>query len=135
MKKIFCSVALICLLAPGATGVTFAQDNSVPTAQKQGDGPSRHLDPDKLLRKMTRELDLTSDQQSQIKPILIDQNQKAKAVFQDQSLSDKNRRSRMKSIRADNKVKIEALLTPVQKQKYEAMKMNTRHGGGEHSQS
>jgi Spy/CpxP family protein refolding chaperone len=34
------------------------------------------------------------------------------------------------SIREDNKAKIEAVLTPDQKQKYEDMQQNMRRGGG-----
>ena len=43
------------------------------------------MDPDRQLEHMTKELDLSADQQSQIKPVLVDRQQKMQAIFQDQS--------------------------------------------------
>jgi protein CpxP len=53
------------------------------------------------------------------------------AVFQDQSLSREDRRSKMMAIRQDSEGKITALLTDQQKQKYQAMqeRMQERRGG------
>ncbi len=125
------NLALSGALLLGATGATLAvaQDNAPPPQSgEQGRGPIR-MDPDQQLQHMTRQLDLSADQQSQIKPILVDRQQKMQAVFQDQSLSREDRRAKMQSIRQDGQSKIEAVLNDQQKQKFEAMQERGRGRG------
>ncbi|MFZ0742831.1 MAG: hypothetical protein WAM85_00400 [Terracidiphilus sp.] len=125
------SLALGCLLALGLTAAAVAQDNPPPPQEQgqSGRGPGR-MDPDQMLKHMTKQLDLTADQQSQIKPLLVDRQQKMQAVFQDDSLSREDRRAKMRSIQEDTHSKIEAVLNDQQKQKFEAMqnRMGRRRG-------
>jgi Spy/CpxP family protein refolding chaperone len=88
------------------------------------------MDPDRQLDRLTRQLSLTAEQQSQIKPLLVDRQQKMQALFQEQSLSREDRRARAETIASETKGKIEAVLNDQQKQKYEAMQERMRHGGG-----
>jgi hypothetical protein len=91
------------------------------------------MDPNKQLQHLTRELDLSADQQSQIKPVLEDRDQQMQALFADQSLSQQDRRAKGRSITQASKSKIEAVLNDEQKQKFEAMQQQMRqgrHGGG-----
>jgi periplasmic protein CpxP/Spy len=122
MRNSLVSLALGTLLAVSAPGAAFAQDNPPPPQDQgqQGRGPMR-MDPSRQLERMTRELSLTADQQGQIKPMLVDRQQKMEAVFQDQSLSQEDRRAKMQSIRQDSRSKIEGVLNDNQKQKFEAM--------------
>jgi periplasmic protein CpxP/Spy len=127
---------LICLslgglLAIGAAGTAMAQDNAAPGQQQgqTGRGPMR-MNPDRQLERMTRELALTADQQNQIKPLLVDRQQKMEATFQDQSLSEQDRRAKMQSIRQESQGKIEAVLNDQQKQKFEAMEERPRNRRG-----
>jgi NACalpha-BTF3-like transcription factor len=126
-NKLF-TLALGGLLTLGVSGSALAQDNAAPQ-QQQGRGPGR-MNPDKQLEHMTRELGLTADQQTQIKPILIDRQQKMEAIFQDQSIAQQDRRARMQSIRQDSQSKIEAVLNDQQKQKFAAMQEHMRGRGG-----
>jgi hypothetical protein len=87
------------------------------------------MDPDRQLEHMTRALDLTADQQSQLKPLLVDRQQKMQALFQDQSISQDDRHAKARSIMTDSNGKIEAVLNDQQKQKFEAMQQRMRHGG------
>ncbi len=122
------NLALSGALLLGATGATLAlaQDNAPPPQNgEQGRGPMR-MNPDEQLQHMTRQLDLSADQQSQIKPILVDRQQKMQAVFQDQSLAREDRRAKMQSIRQDSQSKIEVVLNDQQKQKFEAMQERGR---------
>ncbi len=89
------------------------------------------MDPDRQLEHMTKELGLSADQQSQIKPLLVERQQKMQAIFQDQSLSREDRRARMQAIRTDSQSKIEAVLNDQQKQKFEAMQQHMGRRGGE----
>lgn len=123
------TLALGALLATGTT--TMAQDNAPPPQDQgpSGRGGPRHMDPDRQLQRLTKQLDLTSDQQSQIKPLLVDRQQKAEALFQDQSLTPEDRRSKMHSIQQDTRSKIAAVLSDQQKQKFESMEQHMGRGG------
>jgi len=65
-----------------------AQDSAPPPAPdqsqqaQQGRGHGR-MDPDTQLQHMTQQLDLTADQQSQIKPLLVERQQKLEALRAD----------------------------------------------------
>jgi len=134
MKNKVLTLAFGSLLTLGVTAAAIAQDNTPPPPQDQGQGPGpgqRRMDPNRQLERMTRQLNLTEDQQTQIKPILVDRQQKMEALFQDQSLSQEDRRAKMRSIRQDSQTKIEGVLNDEQKQKFEAMQehMGRRRGG------
>ena len=129
MRKTLCSVAIAGLLGFGMTA--FAQDS---TQQQPADAPAMHgpahrgMDPDQQLAHMTKALNLSTDQQAQIKPILENQHQQMMQVHQDQSLSRQDKMTKMKSLNGDTNSKIEAVLNDQQKQKFEAMqqKMEAR---------
>lgn len=131
MANALFTLALGGTLALGVSGAAFAQDNSPSQPQTQSQtqamprGPMR-MDPDRQLQHMTRMLGLTGDQQSQIKPLLVDRQQKMQSVFQDPSLSPQDRRTRMQSIRLDTRAKIEAVLNDQQKQTFESMQPRGR---------
>ena len=133
MRKTLCTIALTGLLGLGMTA--FAQDQS--TAPPPMHGPhGQMMNPDKQLEHLTKTLSLTSDQQTQIKPILENQQQQMMQLHEDQSLSRDDKMAKAKSLHADTTSKIEAVLTPDQKQKYEAMqqqmqeRMQQRMQGG-----
>jgi len=61
------------------------------------------MDPDRQLAHLTKTLNLSADQQTQIKPILLDRQQKMQVLWQDQSLSRQDRRSKAIAIQQDTK--------------------------------
>jgi protein CpxP len=117
------TLALTGLLTLGmAAGAAFAQDNSTPPPQNPNyQGRRGDFGPDAQLKHLTKQLDLSADQQSQIKPILESRQQQTQALWQDQSLSRDDRHQKMTAIQSDTNSKIEAVLNDTQKQKYEAM--------------
>jgi len=122
-NKIF-AIALGGLLAFGASAALYAQDQAPDNGQQQGQwgqGHRRGPNADRQLEHLTRTLNLSADQQSQIKPLLMDRQQKMQALWQDQSLSPQDRRSKMMAIRQDTNTKLEAALNDQQKQQFEAM--------------
>src|SRR6187402_3145182 len=145
MNKVFRSFALSGLLVAGvaayaqtdaataqqpATGTT-TQDNTTP----HGGRHMRKQNPDRQMKMLTKRLELTSDQQTQIKPILEDRAQQMQALRADQSAARADKMAKMKSLRDDSNQKIEAVLNDTQKQKFEAIqqKMQERMQNHRHN--
>ena len=132
MRNPVFTLALGSMLALGAATTTiYAQDTTTqpqaatPQQGQWGHGP-RRMDPDRQLQHMTKALNLSSDQQTQIKPILQERQQKMQALWQDQSLSREDRHSKAQEIQQDTHSKIEAVLNDEQKQKFETMQQRMR---------
>ena len=114
------------MLALGAQAALYAQEQAPATSGPQqgqwGHGHHRRtMDPDRQLAHLTKTLNLSADQQSQIKPLLVDRQQKMQALWQDESLSKQDRRSKAQAIREDTRTKLEATLNDQQKQQFEAL--------------
>lgn len=92
------------------------------------------MDPDARLAHMTKRYKLTADQQSQIKPILQDEQQQMQSMHSDTSMSRDDKRSKMMSLHESNNQKIEAVLTDEQKQKFEADQQKMQQRRAEHMQ-
>jgi periplasmic protein CpxP/Spy len=138
MKRQLCSLVLTGLLA---TGVMLAQEpGSAPeqgAPQAEGGGMGGHrgghmMDPDQRLAKMTKRYKLTADQQSQIKPILQDEQQQMQAMRSDTTSSREDKHAKMQSMHQASTQKIEAVLTDEQKQKFEADQQKMQQHRGEH---
>jgi len=137
-KKLF-TIALGGLLAIGASAVALAQDTPPPPPNPSQDqagppqqgygGRGMRMDPDRQLARLTRELSLTTDQQTQIKPLLVERQQKMQALMQDQSVAPEDRRAQMRSIMEGTNNSIKALLNEDQKQKFAAMQERMHHNG------
>ena len=140
MRNRLFTLALGGALTLGLSSAALAQDNASPSpspaqapdqGEPQGQPPrgAMRMDPDRQLEHMTRALGLSADQQSQIKPLLVERQQKIEALFQDQSVAGPDRRARMQSIQQNTQSKIEAVLNDQQKQKFEAMQERGRDRG------
>ena len=144
MKNQLCRIALSGLLATGLTlgsAAAFAQDSPAPDASAQpGGGGGGHMGrmqmtPDEQVARMTKRYNLSADQQTQIKPILANQQQQMMALRQDTSTPREDKMAKMKSIREDSSTKIQAILNDTQKKQFaeDQQKMQERmqqRGGG-----
>lgn len=137
-RQVLCTLVLTGLLG---TGVMVAQEpGSAPeqnAPQTEGGGMGhrggmRMMDPDKRLAHMTKRYKLTADQQSQIKPILQDEQQQMQSMRSDTSTSREDRRSKMMSLHQTTNQKIEAVLTDEQKQKFDADQQKMQQRRAEH---
>ncbi len=123
-----------------------AQDASSTQPQENGPGPDHGgmhrgpMSPDQELSHLTKALDLTSDQQTQIKPILQDRHDQLMQLHQDGSLSRDARMAKMKTLDDESNTKLQAVLNDQQKTKYEKMvadrkermaQMRGMHHGGD----
>lgn len=126
------------LITLGSSCAALAQDTPPPPPNAgqdqpqpgmQADGPhgrGMRMDPDRQLQRLTSELNLTTDQQTQIKPLLVERQQKMQALMQDQSGAPEDRRIQARSIMEGTSNSIKALLNDDQKQKFEAMQERMR---------
>jgi protein CpxP len=132
MKKQLLSAALSALFGMGvAIAAPQAQDS--PAAGQSTEAPRRHhADPSHQLKMLTKRLNLTSDQQNQILPILTDQQQQIQALRNDSSLARKDRWAKVRSIREDSEAKIKNVLTDGQKQTYDQMLQKMRERAQQH---
>lgn len=119
LRKLTYSGLLVAALTAGAS-LVYAQEAAQPT-----EPPAAHHkhapNPDREAKHLTKVLNLSSDQENQIKPILADQKQQIKALRDDSALAPKDKREKMMSIRQDSKTKLEAVLNDQQKQQFEQM--------------
>jgi periplasmic protein CpxP/Spy len=127
MKKLILPTALAIGLA--IAGVS-AWAQMGPTTGGPGGGQMGHgpMSPDQKLQMMTKQLNLTSDQQEKIKPILESESQQMQTLRQDSSLSGEDRMSKMRQIRQSTNEQIKPILNSDQQQKFQEM-MSHGHGG------
>ena len=130
MKNQLTRVVLSGFLVTGLTLCSAFAQQAAPTptpdasAQQPMNGPGRMghgpMDPDKAVAHMAKRYNLSADQQTQIKPILVAQQQQMQALRQDSSVSREDKMAKMKSMHEDASTKIQAVLNDTQKQKFAA---------------
>jgi len=118
---------LVCLFA----AFTIAQDNSGPSQPAPG-APPEHWrghgqpDPAKRTEMLTKQLDLTSEQQAKVLDLLKSQQSQMEKLRSDSSLSQDDRRDKMMDIHKSTTDQIHALLNPDQQKKWD--EMQSKHG-------
>lgn len=125
MKKQIGSLAFCALFGVGAIiAAPVAQDQATaPPSEQNGQAVVRHhrTDPNRRLHFLTKKLNLTSDQQKQILPLLTQQQQQMQQLFSDHSLTRKDRFAKMRAVREQTTSSIKAVLNDQQKQQWEQM--------------
>jgi protein CpxP len=103
----------------------------------QGGGGRRGpMTSDEQLKRLTKDLDLTADEQSKIKPILVDGQKKMEDARNDSSGDRQAMRQKMMQIRQDTNDQIRAQLDDKQKEKFDKQeqerqdRMQNRGRGG-----
>jgi Spy/CpxP family protein refolding chaperone len=132
MKKVILSSALAFTMAfsSSAAFAQMGQSGAMGQGSGQWHGQRGPMSADQRLQMLTQQLNLTSDQQAQIKPILENESQQMQAVQQDSSLSQQDRMSKMKEIRETTASQIKPILNADQQAKWEQMMSHRgQHGG------
>jgi hypothetical protein len=124
MKKQFGLFALCVILGAG-----LAQAAPLPQEAPAAAQASHRADPSQQLRRLTKRLNLTSEQQDRLLPILTERQQQMTALLNDTSLPAQDRHAKMRALRADSDSKIKAVLNDSQKQQYEQMREHRRQHG------
>jgi Spy/CpxP family protein refolding chaperone len=130
-RKMFRSWMLrVVVLAIGATALSalpaMAQDPTAPPPQGQA-GPE-HGGPGRgnQVEFLTKKLNLTPDQVTQVKAIDADTMKQMRALREDTSVADQDKRAKMMDIHKASQGKIRALLTADQQTKFDALQMEMR---------
>lgn len=101
---------------------------------KHGKRSGHQPDPQKRVKRMTKQLKLSSDQQSKILDILQDQQKQFESLRSDTSSSQEERHSKMMDLRKSTDDQIRGVLNPDQQKKFDQMlakreqRMQGRHG-------
>ena len=106
------------------------QNPSAPAPSSGGtQGPAAHRcmpSVDDQLKNLTYRLSLTADQQAKIKPILEDTHAQSQTLMNDSSLSQDERRNKMRSLHETSSTKIRDVLNDDQKKKFDAWQQEMR---------
>lgn len=108
--------------SPNSSASQSSSQSETQPMQREHHGARSHghkMNPERAVEKMTKRYNLTSDQQSQIRTILTNQQQQMQSLREDKSMSKSDRWSKMKGIRSDTDAKIEGTLNPEQKEKFQ----------------
>ena len=136
-RKYLWILTLLLAVPMVATGAPAAPYQGGGYGGSQGGGGRRGpMSPDDQLKRMTKDFDLTADQQAKIKPILVDAQKKMEDVRNDSSGDRQAMRQKMMQIRQDTNDQVRALLDDKQKEKFDKEQQErqdrtqNRRGGG-----
>ena len=132
MTRMLIAVLALCLVP-----FAFAQDQ--PEGKRHGGGGHGGRmggDPEQHLQMLTKQLNLSQEQQDKIRPILQEQHTKMQQAMQsNQNASQDERRSQMQQLHNDTVSRVREVLNDDQKKKFDTMQKNMmehRHGHGDH---
>jgi protein CpxP len=110
------------VLALTIAGAALAQpQDSTPPANPQGQA-AHAPNPQQQLERLTKQLQLTADQQAKIGPILQQRDQQAQALRGDSNLTPADRRAKMMSLMQESNSQIDGLLTDPQRAQMKAVR-------------
>src|SRR3954454_10162745 len=126
MNKVFISAALgAAIIAAGIPAI--AQTTTAPaTGTTQNDAAKpygHHGNHGAHMREMMiQKLNLSQQQQDQLKPIFEKQREQAKAIKQDTTLTEDQKKQKFQALRQDSQTQVNSVLTPEQQQQWAQMK-------------
>jgi periplasmic protein CpxP/Spy len=131
----------IVLLAPLAIvlsgAVALAQTTSQPdsspattTTNNFHHGHHHKPNPQREAAFLTKKLNLSTEQQSQIEPVLAARDQKISSIMSDTSLSHDQKKEQFQSIQQSTKQQLSTILSTEQMQ--ELQSLHHHHGNGQH---
>ena len=128
-KAVVCALLCMAMALCGTALYAQMQDGMAQGGAMHPMGP---MSTEQRLQHLTQMLNLTSDQQSKIKPILENESQQMQTLRADTSMTREDRMGKMRSIRETTNSQISPILTTAQQQKWQQMQSEQRqhmHGG------
>lgn len=126
MKK--SSVLILVAALSAATFVPVIAQESAPSAERRGGGGGGGRGPN--FEMLAEELSLTADQKAKVEPMFKANQEKMRALREDQSLSREDRMAKARALREEWESTISAQLTSEQKAKWSEIRERRRAGGG-----
>ncbi|MFZ0772064.1 MAG: hypothetical protein WCA49_03345 [Candidatus Sulfotelmatobacter sp.] len=130
------AAGLISVAAPFAAAQDSpSNDRQSPPSQDNGGRHHGPPDPARRTAELTKQLNLTSDQQAKVKDALESERSQMESLHQDTSLSQQDRHAKMMEIHKSTDAQIRGLLDSTQQKKWDEMQarreqwMQNRHGG------
>ncbi len=117
-KAAVCALLSMAMALCGTALYAQMQDGASQGGGMQHMGP---MSTDQRLQHLTQMLNLTSDQQNKIKPILENESQQMQTMRADTSMSREDKMSKMRSLRETTNSQIKPILNTEQQQKWEQM--------------
>jgi len=126
MKRILVAV-LVAAISYGAASVAMAQtdeqavkERTVAKKVKERGAKERMMPPPEVqLKRLAKGLQLTAEQQKQIRPMLKEEYARLKEIRQDENLTPKQIPEKVEVLRTETAAEIKNVLTPEQKEKYD----------------
>lgn len=133
MLKHYLLVIALAGLTCAVSAPAIAQDNAQPPqSNEQGEHGHRHFDPAKRAERLTKELNLNSDQQAKVLDVMKSEQSQMESLHSDSSMSQDDRRSKMMDIHKTSNDQIRSVLDPDQQKKFDAMQSkHEKWGHGE----
>ena len=133
MKRTILPAALALVLAGSVAFAQQPQTAPAPDAQQPTAAPHhhRHPSPERETARLTKKLNLTTDQAAKIEPILADRDQKMKDLWSNTALAPQDKHQQMRAIHESTQQQLDAVLTPDQVQQLKAMHHGHRGNGQE----
>lgn len=104
-----------------ALGAVIAFGPAAQAQEKKGEGKGKGPSAEERMKRMTEALSLTDEQKAKIEPILKEEGEKLRAIFQDQNASREEKGKKMQEARKEISAKMKAVLTPEQAEKFEKL--------------
>ena len=126
MKKIL-AVVLAAAIIWGAASAVMAETEEKAVKEKTvakkvkeyGANEKMLPEPEVQLKRLTKGLQLTAEQQNQIRPMLTEESAKLKEIRQNENLSPKQIQVKVETLRTETIANIQTVLTPEQKEKHD----------------
>ena len=110
----------VSLIAALIAGVMFVGSPAVQAQEKDKKGKGAEVIKERL-DTLSKELNLTDEQKPKVEAALKEQGEKMRALREDTSLSDDDRREKFRGLREDMNKKMKGILTTEQYDKYEKL--------------
>lgn len=110
------SLSLLAVIAFGLSASMAVNAAETPAARG---GLTNRAD---RVKAIAADLKLTPEQQEKLRPILLEEGQKAMEIFRDTNLSREAKMSKLKEVRDANRPKVKLILTPGQMEKWDKLR-------------
>jgi periplasmic protein CpxP/Spy len=124
-KTMLIAALAACALITGGSSLLAQNSTNPPSAGGPPGGGMRGRGPS--LEQLSKDLDLTDDQKTKVKAALDALKQEITELRADTSLSQEDRRAKMKTIRDEFTAKLKDILTPDQFAKWQKMSQHMHH--------